>query len=245
VSHRRPARVVDGARFDLGRDSSADDASSRVALPSGAYDVARGEDSRRASTSSPRTSRTTPVVVARDIAASASASRVLGARRAKTRADTIRTHVHSGTGKTKTRSTFLENTPPFEGSALGTPVRARRSRREKMGYYDPEEAPVAGMPSGRNKVDRRQLPPQQHEFNQRMMRETGEESPKPFHFEHPKDVSKICVERDVFGRPVLSPKIKLSFNGEDGDTTPVKSPAVKNAELREVRGELDYRSRFW
>jgi len=134
---------------------------------------------------------------------------------------------------------------PFSGSALGTPVRARRSRREKMGYYDPEEAPVAGMPSGRNKVDRRQLPPQQHEFNQRMMRETGEESPKPFHFEHPKDVSKICVERDVFGRPVLSPKIKLSFNGEDGDTTPVKSPAVKNAELREVRGELDYRSRFW
>ena len=44
---------------------------------------------------------------------------------------------------------------------------------------------------------------------------------------------------------MLSPKIKLSFNGEDGDTTPVKSPAVKNAELREVRGELDYRSRFW
>ena len=139
----------------------------------------------------------------------------------------------------------FSKTPRPSKSALGTPVRARRSRREKMGYYDPEEAPVAGMPSGRNKVDRRQLPPQQHEFNQRMMRATGEESPKPFHFEHPKDVSKICVERDVFGRPVLSPKIKLSFNGEDGDTTPVKSPAVKNAELREVRGELDYRSRFW
>jgi hypothetical protein len=49
--------------------------------------------------------------------------------------------------------------PPFQGSEIGTPIRARRRRREKMGYYDPEETPVAGMPSGRNKVDRRQLPP--------------------------------------------------------------------------------------